>query len=114
MLGGIAEHDVRSVLGERHRLLEGVILRAPIQKIRGRDVEAGKSLLWVAFFEIDELLRLRIRQRSQQYGVYHREDAGVCANAERENKNDKQTETCVFTEHAHGEPQVLQKFLDHR
>ena len=98
--------------GERHRLgarqregVERVLTRAPVDEIRPRHRHlraVGPDLV-----QVDEAIRLWIRQRPQQDAVDEREDGRGRADAERQRDEDDGGERRRPGERAHGVANVL-------
>ena len=78
----ISGSPIRVSVGEHKQISETVILRFPV----GERGEARVSRLYrsVGVADVDETIRVGIRQRLQQHRVKHREDGGVGCDSERQ------------------------------
>src|SRR5262245_6041142 len=91
-------------------MLEKLILFLDLDKFRRRQ-RPIPALICPAYAEHHHAFRLRIGQRTQQYGVDDAEDRRVRADAECERENGDESEHSIFSEHPHAVTQVLNHLI---
>jgi hypothetical protein len=90
-------------------LLEGLLLRAPVQKVRIGDTEPLAALRRHRFVQQHQPFGLSIRQRTQQHAVNDAEDRCISADAKRECEDGNQREDWIFQQHSPAKAQVLKQ-----
>ena len=84
-LGLFARCEVRSARVDCGEVFVDCALRAPVEEVCGRDLNA--PALWAQLLNRDDALRVRVCQRPQEHGVDDGEDCRVRTDPERQRQH---------------------------